>query len=60
MLLEREIARLGDVALVIIDPLSSYMLNVDSHMNTDVRSVLKPVGEMADRLKVAILAATHL
>lgn len=59
-LLEGEIRRLGDVALVIIDPLSSYMLNVDSHKNTDVRSILEPVSEMAERLKVSILATSHL
>jgi putative DNA primase/helicase len=59
-LLEQEIVRLGDVKLVIIDPLSSYMMNIDSHRNTDVRSVLEPVGEMAERLKVAILATSHL
>ncbi len=59
-LLEAEIIRLGDVVLVIIDPLSSYMLNVDSHKNTDVRSILEPIGEMAERLKVAILATSHL
>jgi len=38
LLLEREIERHGDVGLVIVDPLSSYMLNVDSHKNTDVRA----------------------
>ena len=60
LLLEREIERHGDVALVIIDPLSSYMLHVDSHKNTDVRAVLEPLEEMAERMKVAILATTHL
>jgi hypothetical protein len=60
VLLEREIARHGDVDLVTIDPISSYMLNVDSHKNTDVRSVLEPIGEMAERLKVGILATSHL
>ena len=59
-LLEAEIVRLGDVDLVIIDPLSSYMLNVDSHKNTDVRSILEPISEMGERLKVAILATSHL
>ena len=60
VLLEREIQRLGDVELVIIDPISSYMLKVDSHRNTDVRAVLEPIGEMAERLKVGILATSHL
>lgn len=60
ILLEREIDRHGDVELVTMDPISSYMLKVDSHKNTDVRSVLEPIGEMAERLKVGILATSHL
>jgi AAA domain len=59
-LLEQEIKRCGDVGLVVIDPISSYMGKIDSHKNTDVRSVLEPIGEMAERLRVAVLAITHL
>src|SRR5437870_4429226 len=58
-LLEREIARIGDVALVIIDPISSYMGKADSHKNAEVRGALEPLSEMAERLKVAILSITH-
>jgi RecA-family ATPase len=59
-LLEQEIKRCGDVRLVVIDPVSSYMGKVDSHKNADVRGVLEPIGEMAERLRVAVLAITHL
>jgi hypothetical protein len=58
-LLEREIASFGDVAIVIIDPVSSYMGKTDSHKNTEVRGALEPLSEMAERLKVAILSITH-
>jgi hypothetical protein len=59
-LLEKEIGRLGDVRLVIIDPISSYLgTRVDSHVNASVRGVLEPVGEMAERLRIAIVAITH-
>src|ERR1700720_3823742 len=58
-LLERKIAEIGDVALVIIDPISSYMGKADSHKNAEVRGALEPASEMADRLKVAILSITH-
>jgi hypothetical protein len=60
VLLEAEIIKRGDVRLVIIDPVSSYMGKTDSHKNADVRSVLEPIGEMAERLRVAVLAITHL
>jgi hypothetical protein len=58
-LLEQKIAEIGDVALVIIDPISSYMGKVDGHKNTDVRGALEPLSEMAARLNVAILSITH-
>jgi hypothetical protein len=60
-LLEQEIASFGDVRLVIIDPISSYLgPKVDSHVNAAVRSVLEPVNEMAARLGIAIVAITHM
>jgi putative DNA primase/helicase len=59
-LLEREIKRIDDIRLVVIDPISSYLgPNIDSHINAAVRGVLEPIGEMADRLRVAILSITH-
>jgi putative DNA primase/helicase len=58
-LLEHKIAEIGDVALVIIDPISSYMGKADSHKNAEVRGALEPASEMAERLKVAILSITH-
>jgi AAA domain-containing protein len=59
-LLEQEIASFGDVRLVVIDPISSYLgSKVDSHVNAAVRSVLEPVSEMAARLRIAFVAITH-
>jgi hypothetical protein len=58
-LLEEEITKARDVRLVIIDPISSYLGKADSHKNSDVRGVLEPVGEMAARLRVAVVSVTH-
>jgi len=58
-LLEGKIDEIGDVALVIIDPISSYMGKTDSHKNSEVRGALEPLSEMAERMKVAVLSITH-
>jgi RecA-family ATPase len=57
--LERKISEIGDVALVVIDPVSSYLGKTDSHKNSEVRGVLEPLAEMADRTRVAVLSITH-
>jgi AAA domain len=59
-LLKQKICEVGNVQMVVIDPISSYLgARIDSHNNTAVRGTLEPVCEMADRLHVAIVAITH-
>ena len=57
--LEAEIRKRNNIRLVIIDPVSSYLGHVDSHKNSDVRAVLEPLGEMASRMRVAIICNNH-
>jgi putative DNA primase/helicase len=54
-----ELERLGDVVLVVIDPLNSYMGRIDSHRTTDVRAVLEPLAAFAEEHDVAVLAISH-
>ncbi len=58
--LDAEIARLGDVALLIIDPISAYLGGVDSHSNAKVRGLLAYLSAMASRCGIAIVAVSHL
>jgi putative DNA primase/helicase len=57
--LEAEIRKRDNIRLIIIDPVSSYLGQVDSHKNSDVRAVLEPLGEMAARMRVAIICNNH-
>ena len=56
----KRIKELGDVALVQIDPISAYLGGTDSHKNADVRALLSPLSELADKFSVAIVLVTHL
>jgi hypothetical protein len=58
--LEREIARIGEVGLVTIDPITAYMGGkMDSHKATEVRSQLSPLKDFAERCNIAVSAITH-
>jgi putative DNA primase/helicase len=57
--LEEKIKAIGDVVLVIIDPITSYLGSVDSHKNAEVRGSVDPLNEMADKLGVAIVSNSH-
>jgi len=46
--------------LLIIDPITAYLGDVDSHNNADIRSVLAPLAELASRQKMAVLCVSHL
>jgi hypothetical protein len=60
-LLERVVSRAGDVKLVVVDPITSYIGGkVDDHRNSALRVLLEPLAEMAARLMVAIVIVTHL
>jgi hypothetical protein len=50
---------MGDVRLLVIDPISEYLGRVDSHRTTDVRFVLAPISELAGRHRTAVVSITH-
>lgn len=57
--LGRVLDTLGDVRLVVIDPITAYLGNTDSHNNAEIRGVLAPLVEMAAQRSVAIVLVTH-
>ena len=58
--LEEALESLPECHLVIVDPVSAYLDDVDSHKNADVRGLLAPLADLASRLKVAVVLIQHL
>jgi hypothetical protein len=58
--LEGLIRRWRDVRLIILDPVSAYLGGAESYNNADIRRVLAPLQELAERTGVAVLAISHL
>jgi putative DNA primase/helicase len=57
--LEKMIDEIGDVVLVVIDTINSYLGKTDSHKNAEVRQVLDPLSKMAERKRIAVASITH-
>ena len=57
--LDQVIKRVGNVQLVSVDPITSYMGKIDGSSTNDVRAVLDPVSEFAETLRVSLLGITH-
>jgi putative DNA primase/helicase len=60
-LLRRTIEEIGDVVLVIIDPMSAYLGvgKVDSRSATDVRGVLTPLKTLVEEQHIALIGIAH-
>lgn len=46
--------------LFIVDPISAFLGRIDSHKNAEVRAILGPVADLAEKHRIAVLAITHL
>lgn len=55
--LEDAIRAVGNCRLAVIDPVTAYLGGTDSHKNAEIRGLLAPLGELAERHGVAV---THL
>jgi len=58
--LSQKLYVMPNVAALVIDPISAYLGDTDSHRNADVRRVLAPLSELAARHNLAIIGISHL
>jgi putative DNA primase/helicase len=58
--IEDAILQRPECRLLIVDPISAYMGSADSHVNSDVRSILKALAELAEKHNIAVILISHL
>lgn len=56
--LQRKLAEIGDVRLLLVDPIVSAVMG-DSHKNAEVRRSLQPLVDLAASMRCALLGITH-
>lgn len=49
-----------EIRLIVIDPISAFLGQTDSHSNAEVRALLHPLSELATAHRVALLLVAHL
>lgn len=52
--------RATECALIVVDPINSYMGKIDSYKDADVRSILDPLARVAGETGAAVLAIMHM
>lgn len=58
-LLERYIENRPDTRLIVIDPVTAFCGDANADKNHEVRSLLRPLGELAMRTGVAVVIVSH-
>ena len=58
--LEKCIKEVGDVKLIIFDPITAYLGDIEGNRNTQLRAALSPLAILADKHKVAVIGIHHL
>lgn len=58
--LEAAIKSVRNCKLVIIDPVTAYLGETDSHKNAEIRGLLSALAALAAKYRIAIVCVTHL
>ena len=52
--------RVPGIQLIIVDPITAYLGETDSHNNAEIRGLLMPLAALAAKYHVAIIGVSHL
>lgn len=59
LLLEKKIEEIGDVKLVIIDPITAYLGGIKENRSSEVRTFIMRLNRLAEKYKLANILNTH-
>lgn len=59
-LLENTLKKDEDISFIIVDPITAFLGETDSHVNAEVRALLASLSKLASKYGVAVLVVTHL
>lgn len=59
-LLKKSIEEIGDVKLIIIDPVTAYLGDIKEHKATEVRNLILKLNKIAEEFNLSIILNTHL
>lgn len=51
---------IGGAALIVIDPITAYLGEADSHKNAEIRALLSPLSDLAAKHGAAVVCVSHL
>lgn len=51
---------IGGAALIVIDPITAYLGDADSHKNAEIRALLAPLSDLAAKHGAAVVCVSHL
>ena len=59
-LLEKALSKDKEISFIIVDPITAFLGDTDSHVNAEVRALLSQLSKLASKYSIAILVVTHL
>lgn len=59
-LLTKTVEEAKDISLIIVDPITAFLGETDSHVNAEVRALLSMLSKLASTHGIAIIVVTHL
>ncbi len=51
--------KIGGAALIVIDPITAYLGDADSHKNAEIRALLSPLSDLAAKHGAAVVCVSH-